>query len=418
VAAYVAPMGDLAPISLLATLLFANGQTTERTIVDTERLAAALGHQVSIIVRWGELIVRYTEPGATIRNEIVVVSPTGIDMHKVAAATSVIDDVCAHRIDAAAALAALASVAGQPPASLARFATLAAAGAAALGVIFGASHPLTLLLIAVSAGLGGCLRRWLASVSHNAFLQPLSAALLAGIIGAVAARLDSSSALHLIAVCPCMVLVPGPHLLNGAIDLVRARMALGASRLLFATLIVLAICIGLLGGLAIGGITLPVMEASAPVPFGYDVIAAGVAVGAYGTFFSMPWKTLPIPVVIGMLAHATRWAVITFGDASVATGALIACLLVGAIVTPVADRMRMPFAAFSFASVVSLIPGVYLFRMASGFVSIASLGDQAPSSILLGTVADGISAMLIIMAMTLGLIVPRMWIESCHPRGR
>src|SRR5579859_3252143 len=124
VAAYVAPMGDLAPISLLATLLFANGQTTERTIVDTERLAAALGHQVSIIVRWGELIVRYTEPGATIRNEIVVVSPTGIDMHKVAAATSVIDDVCAHRIDAAAAQAALASAARQPPASLVRFATL------------------------------------------------------------------------------------------------------------------------------------------------------------------------------------------------------------------------------------------------------------------------------------------------------
>ena len=82
-------MGDLAPISQAATLLFANGQTTERTVVDTERMAAALGHQVSIIVRWGEMILRYTEPGATIRNEIVVVSPTGIDMHKVAAATAV-----------------------------------------------------------------------------------------------------------------------------------------------------------------------------------------------------------------------------------------------------------------------------------------------------------------------------------------
>lgn len=411
-------MGDFAPISVAATLLFANGQTTERMVVDTERLAAALGHQVSIIVRWGELILRDTEADGTIRNDIVVVSPTGIDMHKVAGATSVIDEVCAHRMDAAAAQAALASVVRQPPASLARFATLAAAGAAALGVIFGASHPVTPVLIAVSAGLGGCLRRWLASISHNVFVQPLCAALLAGIIGAVAARLELSSALHLVAVCPCMVLVPGPHLLNGAIDLVRARMALGAARLLFATLIVLAICIGLLGGLALGGVTLPVMGSSAPVPFGYDVIAAGVAVGAYGTFFSMPWKSLPVPVVIGMLAHATRWAAITFAGASVATGALIACLLVGAIVTPVADRMRMPFAAFSFASVVSLIPGVYLFRMASGFVSIASLGDKAPPDILLATVADGISAMLIMLAMTLGLIVPRMLLESFRQRDR
>ena len=84
-------MGDLTPISRAATLLFANGQTTERMVVDTERLAAALGHQVSIIVRWGELILRHTEADATIRNEIVVVSPTGVDMHKVAAATAVIE---------------------------------------------------------------------------------------------------------------------------------------------------------------------------------------------------------------------------------------------------------------------------------------------------------------------------------------
>jgi uncharacterized membrane protein YjjP (DUF1212 family) len=408
-------MGDLPLISLAATLLLANGQTTERTTLQVERLAAALGHQLTVVVRWGELILRFVAPDGTVHNEIVAVSPTGVDMHKVAATIGVLDDVSAHRTDAAAALSALHDIARLSPVSLARFATLAGAGAAALGVIFGSSHPLTLLLIAVSAGAGGCVRRWLSHISSNPFVQPLCAALVAGIIGAIATRLQLSSALRLIAVCPCMVLVPGPHLLNGAIDLVRARIALGAARLVFATMIILVICIGLLGGLAAGGESLPVSGVSSSVPFGYDVIAAGVAVAAYGTFFSMPWSKLPIPIAIGMAAHATRWAAITLCGAGVATGALVACLLVGIVVTPIADRLRMPFAAFAFASVVSLIPGVYLFRMASGLVSVASLGNQAPPDVLLAAIADGTSAMLIMMAITFGLIVPKLCIEAFHP---
>lgn len=414
-ALYVARMGDLPLISLAATLLLANGQTTERTIVEIESSAAALGHEVTVLARWGELILRFVAPDGTVHNEIVAVSPTDIDMHKVAATIDVLDGVRAHRIDTAAALTALNAAAHLPPVSLARFATLAGAGAAALGVIFGSSHPLTLLLIAVSAGAGGCVRRWLSHISRNTLVQPLCAALLAGIVGAIAARLQLSSALMLVAVCPCMVLVPGPHLLNGTIDLVRARIALGAARLLFATMIILVICIGLLGGLALGGESLPVSGASSSVPFGYDVLAAGVAVAAYGTFFSMPWSKLPIPIAIGMAAHATRWAAITLCGAGVATGALVACLLVGIVITPLADRLRMPFAAFSFASVVSLIPGVYLFRMASGLVSVASLGDQAPPNVLLAAIADGTSAMLIMMTITVGLIVPKMCIEAFYP---
>jgi uncharacterized membrane protein YjjB (DUF3815 family) len=271
------------------------------------------------------------------------------------------------------------------------------------------------LLIAISAGAGACLRRWLATLSHNAFVQPLCAALLAGAIGAVAVRLQLSSTLRLIAVCPCMVLVPGPHLLNGAIDLVRSRITLGIARLVYAGMIILMICIGLLAGLALGGVTLPATGSASPVPLGYDVIAAGIAVAAYGSFFSLPWRTLPIPVVIGMLAHASRWVVIMLLGANIQTGALIACLLAGTIVTPVANRLHLPFAAFAFASVVSLIPGVYLFRMAGGLVALSSLSQQASPAMLLATISDGSTAMLILMAMTFGLIVPKMCIEFFFP---
>ena len=72
-----------------------------------------------------------------------------------------------------------------------------------------------------------------------------------------------------------MVLVPGPCILNGAIDLARTRIALGIARLAYAGVIVLLICIGgLFGFRAVGG-NLAIAESSPPVPLFIDVIAAG-----------------------------------------------------------------------------------------------------------------------------------------------
>ena len=137
----------------------------------------------------------------------------------------------------------------------------AAAGAVALAVIFGVQHLAAAALIFVSAAAGAILRRGLARYSANIFLQPFCAALLAGVIGALAVRYQLSSSLRLVAVCPCMVLVPGPHVLNGALDLIKGRIHLGAARLIYAGLVIVAISTGLLLGLALFGVSLPVDQA-------------------------------------------------------------------------------------------------------------------------------------------------------------
>jgi uncharacterized membrane protein YjjP (DUF1212 family) len=407
---------ELALLSLSAKLLFENGQTTQSTITAVTRLGAALGHGALLVPRWDETCIRLDE-SVDGPIEIVGAIAAGVDMNKVVATMKVIDDVCDRRVGVTAARSTLEAIARYPPVAIARFAVFAGAGAAALGVIFGTVRWQALILIAFSAGLGACLRRWLAGASRNLFVQPFGAALLAGAIGAAAVRLQLSSALRLIAVCPCMVLVPGPHLLNGAMDLIRGRVPLGASRIGYASLTILMICVGLLVGLAIGGVSLPVSGPSFPIPLAYDVTAAAVAVAAYGTFFAMPWRMLPIPTLIGALAHACRWAVISIGGGSIETGALVACLVVGILVTPIADRLRLPFAAVGFASVVSLIPGVFLFRMAGGLVALVSPGGDASTDLFLGTVTDGITALAIFLAMAFGLIAPKMLIEHfCERR--
>ncbi|HUB47847.1 MAG TPA: threonine/serine exporter family protein [Acetobacteraceae bacterium] len=391
-------------VAQAAASLFIHGQTTEQTILAAERLGDALGAPIHVLPYWGELVV---EIDGTPRTEIVPATPLGVDMGRVLAVMNVVDRICNGTLPPEAAPAALTAAAHVPPASTPRFALLAAIAASALGVIFGAFDPASLLLIAGTAGLGAFVRRGLARLGGNPFVQPLCAAAIAGVIGAVAGRWGLAAAPSLVAYCPCMVLVPGPHILNAAIDLARTRIALGVDRFTYATMIVLMICIGVLPGLALGGSTVQAAGPAVPVPLAADVIAAGCAVAGYGTFFSMPWRLLPLPIAVGMLAHAARWALISLAGANVAAGALVASLLVGVIVTPVVDRLRLPFAAVAFSAVVSMLPGFYLFHAASALAALVLASAPSPDLVTNG-VANAATAFMIVLAMTFGLILPRM----------
>jgi uncharacterized membrane protein YjjP (DUF1212 family) len=398
----------------VARVLFINGQATEQTVNAAARLGRALGLSIAIMPRWGELALEGEEQGREITGRVAA-DPVGVDMDRVAAAMRTIEDMVAERVTPEAAMPVIARIAQSPPAATWLFALAAAAGAVALAVIFGLRHGAGAALIFVSAGGGGMLRRWLGRISPNLLLQPFCASMLAGVVGALAVRYHLSSSLRLVAVCPCMVLVPGPHFLNSALDLINGRIALGAARLMYAGLIVAAISIGLLVGLGVLGVSLPTDPIGRAVPLWQDVIAAGVAVAAYSVFFSSPPRMLAWPVAVGMAAHALRWGALNRLGFGVAGGALAACVAVALVLTPVSRRTHMPFAAIGFAAVVSMIPGVYLFRMASGLLRIAE--EPHPGVALLGaTAADGLQATIVILAMSIGLIVPKLVIDHIADR--
>jgi uncharacterized membrane protein YjjP (DUF1212 family) len=391
----------LGTVMKAAVLLQDSGQSTSMTLVAVDRLNMGLGIRSTLIPSWASLLLASGHADVAVR--VASVSPVAVNMRRVASAMRTIDraedgpldrDVVDREIDAAAALRTSNTVV---------FTVACATGAAALAVVFGAADPLAVLLVALSAAIGGVIRRGLGRCGIGTLPQAFVAATVAGLIGAAAVHLNLGSATGLVAVCPGMVLVPGPHVLNGALDLLALRITLGIARLGYATLILAAIAAGLIFGLRLGGQTLSVTGSGANVPFYADVLAAGVAAGSYPVYFSMPYRMIGWPVAAGMLARGVHWWALAGWKADLPTAALLSCLLVGVLLIPVSHFLRMPFAAIGFAAVVALVPGIYVFRMLSG---ILQLQTKTSPELLAATVSDAAVATLVVAGMAIGLVVP------------
>src|SRR5258707_327790 len=110
-----APSPDrLALILRTATLLFANAETTERTLRGANRVAESLGYRTTLIPRWDELTVRLENNGCY-KIDVARVTPAGIDMNKVLATEKTIDSITDGRLAPDEAQTALAKIAELPP---------------------------------------------------------------------------------------------------------------------------------------------------------------------------------------------------------------------------------------------------------------------------------------------------------------
>jgi uncharacterized membrane protein YjjP (DUF1212 family) len=384
-----------------AVLLQESGQSTSMTLIAVDRLNMGLGIRSTLIPSWASLLLAGARADAPLR--VASVSPVAVNMRRVAAAMRAIDRAEDGRLDRQVVDREIDEAGAQAASNAVVFTIACATGAGALAVAFGISDPLAVLLVAVSAAIGGVIRRGLGRFGVGVLPQAFVAATVAGLIGAAAVHLHHGAATGLVAACPAMVLVPGPHILNGALDLLALRITLGIARLGYATLILAAIAAGLIFGLGLCGQTLSVTGTGANVPFYADVLAAGVAAGSYPVYFSMPYRMIGWPVAAGMLAGSAHWWALTGWNANLPTAALVACLLVGVMLVPVSYFLRIPFTAIGFAAVVALVPGVYLFRMLSG---IMELQTTASPQLLAATVSDAAVATLVVAGMAIGLVVP------------
>jgi uncharacterized membrane protein YjjP (DUF1212 family) len=148
-----------------ARILFINGQATDQTVAAAERLSRALGLRANVMARWGALQLQSDSKANPFCQ--VPADPAGVDMDRVASTMRAIGDVESGRLSPDAAIKAIGVISQAPPAPTWLFALAAAAGAAALSVIFGVDHLQAAVLILNSAGARALMRRAHAQISWN-----------------------------------------------------------------------------------------------------------------------------------------------------------------------------------------------------------------------------------------------------------
>jgi uncharacterized membrane protein YjjP (DUF1212 family) len=330
----------------------------------------------------------------------------------------ILEQVRRGEMDAAAALARLGRVEADTPRHP-RWLAVLVLGAAAAGLagLLRADAGAT-AVAGLATGLGLVARQELGRRHVSLLALPLTAAFLGAVLGGLAIRLGWTRTPVLVLVVPALMLVPGPHLINGLLDLIDNHLPMSLARLGLALGILLASTLGIAVGVEL---TLP-----GPLP-GYqathtdhrdlwsDMALAGVVTCGFAVFYNSAWAQLWMATVGGMAGHGLRLLALEAGD-SLQVATFMGGLAVGAVSAWMARTRKTPVAVIAFAGAVTMMPGLHIYRTLAGAVQLAQQGEQMAPAAVAETIAYGLQVCLVVGGLALGLVLGARTVQALAGR--
>jgi uncharacterized membrane protein YjjP (DUF1212 family) len=317
-------------------------------------------------------------------------------------------------LDTVAALERLRSVESDTPRHAPWLAAIAlgAGGAGLAGLL--AADAGAAVIAAVSTGLGHLIRQWLHRRHASLLALPLAAAFVSGVLGGVAIRLGWTQTPGMALVVPCLMLVPGPHLINGLLDLIDKCVPMAVARLGLATGILMASSLGLLAGVKLTHPNLPEMKQSFrndQLNLPADMILAGVVTCAFALYYNTTWPQIGPAVAGGAMGHGLRFLALQAGF-SLEAASFVGGFAVGVVSAWICRRNKMPVAVIAFSGAVTMMPGLQIYSAVRGGLQLARLQNESDLPTIAGTLAHGIQSAVVVGALALGLIIAIRVVQS------
>jgi uncharacterized membrane protein YjjP (DUF1212 family) len=310
-------------------------------------------------------------------------------------------------LEPATALAQLGRVEADTPRP-SRWVAIPGLGVAAgsLAALLGADAG-AVVVAGVATGLGLLVRQELGRRHFSLLTLPLAAAFLGAALGGLAIRLDWTRTPELVLMVPALMLVPGPHLINGLLDLIDNYVPMSLARLGLATGILLASATGIVLGaeLTLSDSLLPDSGANADrLNLFSDVVLAGIVTCGFAVFYNTAWRQVGMAAVGGMAGHGLRFLALEAG-CTLEAATFLGGLAVGVVSAWIARSGKTPVAVIAFAGAVTMMPGLPIYRALGGALQLARLTSETGPAAVAGALGNALQGGLVASALALGLIL-------------
>jgi uncharacterized membrane protein YjjP (DUF1212 family) len=370
---------------------------TCRVVVSYERVAVSFGHEPPVIARVSEL--RFN---AALQARV----------------HSLLARLQRGELDAGEALAALTRLEVDTPRHPRWLAaTLLGAAAASLARLLGADSGAS-LIDAIAVGLGYIVRQELARRRFSVLAMPFVAALIGAVLGGLAIRRGWTATPALALIVPSLILVPGPHIINGILDLVDNYVPLGVARLALAASILASAALGITVGMELTLGEVPGAKNAAGPALGVlaDMLLAGVVTCGFALAYNTEWSRVAMAMIGGMFGHGLRYVALQSG-CTLGAATFVGGVTVGIVSAYIAKSTKSPFAVIAFAGAVTMMPGVQIYRALGGALKLARLNDAVDAPSLEDFVGNGLQACVVAGALALGLVVGLRVVALLTDRG-
>ena len=397
-------------------LLMENGADTDRTVRDMMRAAAFMGipqDRIHQHVMYTTLMLNVNDTRHSY-TEFRKCTKHGIDMTALSAVSKLTWRALAKGYTLDDFSRQLESIRSRPrhyPVWL----TALGAGAACGGFckLFGGSW-LDFFLTAFCAALGFLIRRLCTGYGFNTYAVVAITSFATTMLAWTTQFLTGGLNWYPLIACT-LFLVPGIPLINAVDDLLNNFIVSGMTRAMHTLLVVGSMTFGIAAAIRLGGVTDFTSISLTPdnIYFSQAVAAAISSVG-FSIIFNVPKRLLPVVAVGGIITVLVRNVAVLQFDASQTAGSFLGAAVVGLLALRAIHWFHTPNIVMTIPSAIPMIPGVLLYRLLFALLNIQSIDSVA----LLEGIRSGVSAIMIIIGIAVGVAIPNIFIHRYIERRK